>query len=223
MKSRRTAVLLVGGALALGLGACGGGGNTDETGDTGANASQEATQEQAKEAPATKDGLTAPGTKLEFGQQANLAWVPPSEFDIEKGSQGYRLGVSVDAIEKGSISDFDEVELEGDEKESIPYYVKISIEAMEEVPASVEDDADLEVKAIDDRGQEQASITFLGEFSRCNDAEMPKPMKAGESFESCMAYLMPGGGSIVEAEWDDGPATAGEVTPYFDEPVVWGP
>ena len=222
MKSR-TAVLLVGGALALGLGACGGGGSSDD-GSTDSAATSATTQEGAKEAPTNSTGgLTAPGTKLKFGEAATLVWVPPS-LDLEGKSEGPKLKVTVDSIEKGSIGDFDEVELEGDEENSTPYYVHITVEALEEVSASIEDDADLAVTAIDDRGQEQASITFLGEFSTCNDEEMPKPMKVGESFESCMAYLIAGGGSIAEAQWNNGPDDPnGEVTPYFEEPVVWGP
>lgn len=35
------------------------------------------------------------------------------------------------------------------------------------------------------------------------------------------AYLMPGGGSIQKVQWDDGPAAAGQVTPYFEHPIVW--
>jgi hypothetical protein len=223
MKSR-TAVLLVGGALALGLGACGGGGGSDE-GSADSSSTPATTQEKAKEAPTTsKGGLTPPGTKLKFGEAATLVWVPPS-LHLEGKSEGPKLKVTVDSIEKGSIGDFDEVEdLESDEQNSTPYYMHIAIEALEDVSASIEDDADLGVTAIDDRGQEQESITFFGEFSACNDEEMPTGMKAGESFESCMAYLIPGGGSIVEAKWDNGPDEAnGEVTPYFEEPVVWGP
>jgi hypothetical protein len=77
------------------------------------------------------------------------------------------------------------------------------------------------VTALDDRNQEQGSITFFGEFEKCNDNEPPKPFASGSSYESCLAYLVPGGGSIQKAEWDDGPAAAEEVTPYFEEPIVW--
>jgi hypothetical protein len=215
----RTAVLLVGGALALGLGACGGGGSSDSSADT--SASPATTQEGAKEAPtSSKGGLTPPGTKLKSGETATLVWVPPS-VQLESHSEGTKMKVTVDSIEKGSIGDFDEVELEGDEENSTPYYMHLTIEALEEVDASEDDEVDLAVTAIDDRGQEQTSVTFLGEFSRCNDERMPRPMKAGESFESCMAYLMPGGGSIVEAQWNNGPEENGEVSPYFEKPVVW--
>jgi len=29
-------------------------------------------------------------------------------------------------------------------------------------------------------------------------------------------------GSIQKVQWDNGPAAANEVTPYFDRPIVWG-
>jgi hypothetical protein len=205
MKSR-TAVLLVGGALALGLGACGGGGSSEE-GD----------------AHVSKGPLTTPGTKLKFGQAARLVWVPPS-LGLEGKSDGPRLKVTVDSIEKGSIGDFGGVELKPDEEDSTPYYMHLSIEALEEVPASIEDEADTALMAIDDRGQEHFGVIFGGEFPTCEDERTPKPMKPGDSFESCMTYLMPGGGSIVEANWNNGREEPdGEVTPYFEEPVVWAP
>jgi hypothetical protein len=76
--------------------------------------------------------------------------------------------------------------------------------------------------AIDDRGQEQQSITFLGTFSRCDDPMPPKQFVIGKTYQSCLAYLIPGGGSIQRVQWDNGPAAANEVTPYFDRPIVWG-
>jgi hypothetical protein len=33
---------------------------------------------------------------------------------------------------------------------------------------------------------------------------------------------MPGGGSIQQVQWNDGPAAADQVAPYFDHPIVWG-
>lgn len=232
MKASRTAVLLVGGALALGLVACGGGGSSTASGSgssapessTASPSTQSGTPEKAKKvAPASaQGGLTPPGTKLKFGEAATLEWMP-AEVELEGGTKGTKLKVTVDSIEEGSIGDFDEVELEASQKGSTPYYMNITVEALDDVPASYEEEADLEVTAIDDRGQEQESVTFIGEFSRCEDAEQPKGMKAGESFESCMAYLIPGGGSIVEAQWRNGANQAnGEISPYFEEPVIWG-
>ncbi len=43
----------------------------------------------------------------------------------------------------------------------------------------------------------------------------------GKSYESCFAYLLPGGGSIQSVAWNDGPAPASGVSVYFDKPIVW--
>ncbi len=50
---------------------------------------------------------------------------------------------------------------------------------------------------------------------------MPKQFANGKSYESCLAYLMPGGGSIQKVQWNDGPAKENQVTAYFEKPVVW--
>ena len=76
--------------------------------------------------------------------------------------------------------------------------------------------------AIDDRGQEQPSITFLGTFQRCDEVSAPKALVSGKSYSTCMTYLIPGGGSIQSVKWDSGPNTANDVSPYFDKPIVWG-
>ena len=54
-----------------------------------------------------------------------------------------------------------------------------------------------------------------------DDTSPPKPFANGKSYESCLTYLMPGGGSIQKVQWNSGPSKAGEVTPYFDDPIVW--
>ena len=78
------------------------------------------------------------------------------------------------------------------------------------------------IAAIVDRGQEQQSITFLGTFSRCDDPMPPKHFVSGKTYQSCLAYLIPGGGSIQKVQWDSGPAAANQVTPYFERPIVLG-
>jgi hypothetical protein len=32
---------------------------------------------------------------------------------------------------------------------------------------------------------------------------------------------MPGGGSILKIQWNNGPSAANQVSPYFDKPIVW--
>ena len=56
------------------------------------------------------------------------------------------------------------------------------------------------IDGIDDRGQEQNEIIFFGNFDRCN-SDKAKSLKPGESYSSCLAYLIAGGGSIVGMRW----------------------
>ena len=83
--------------------------------------------------------------------------------------------------------------------------------------ASVPKDSDpaITFTAIDDRGQEQQSITFLGTFSRCDDPTPPKQFVSGKTYQSCLAYLIPGGGSIQKVQWDNGPAAANAGDPLL--------
>jgi len=126
------------------------------------------------------------------------------------------------SIQKGTMADFRNVELNGSERKSTPYYVQLRVTALSSTPPPKDSDPAITFTAIDDRGQQQQSITFLGTFSRCDDPMPPKQFVSGKTYESCLAYLIPGGGSIQKVQWDNGPAAANEVTPYFDRPIVWG-
>jgi hypothetical protein len=166
------------------------------------------------------DGLTPSGAKLGFGDQATVAWIPPARFSATGGQQGYRLEVSVNGIKQGTLDDFKNIELDADQKRSTPYYVTITVKALEDVQVGT-DDPDIAFKAIDDRGQEQGEVIFFGEFERCDNADVPRPFTSGKSYDSCLTYLVPGGGSIEEVRWNDGPSKKNQVTPYFDKPIVW--
>jgi hypothetical protein len=148
--------------------------------------------------------------------------VPPSQ-DLGTGAhKGIKLQVTVVSIKKGTMADFRNVELNGNQRSSTPYYVQLRVTALSNASVPKDSDPAITFTAIDDRGQEQQSITFLGTFSRCDDPTPPKHLVSGKTYQSCLAYLIPGGGSIQKVQWDNGPAAANAVTPYFDRPIVWG-
>jgi hypothetical protein len=148
--------------------------------------------------------------------------VPPSQ-DLGTGAhKGIKLQVTVVSIKKGTMADFRNVELNGNQRSSTPYYVQLRVTALSNASVPKDSDPAITFTAIDDRGQEQQSITFLGTFSRCDDPTPPKQLVSGKTYQSCLAYLIPGGGSIQKVQWDNGPAAANQVTPYFDRPIVWG-
>jgi hypothetical protein len=226
MQRSRIAALVMGGFLALGVAACGGsaGSGSSQAGSTPvASAASSAPSTQASSTKPADSGtsLTPPGTKLGFNQQARVGWVPPSKFSISRAHKAIPLEVSVEGIERGTLSDFKNVQLDANERSATPYYVKVRVTNLGAGGGSANDDPALAFRAIDDRGQPQSSVTFIGDFQRCNDTLPPKPFSHGKSFDTCLTYLMPGGGSIQSVDWNDGPSSANAVTPYFEKPVVW--
>jgi hypothetical protein len=195
------------------------------TGSAGSSASASGSASPAGQAAAgtgRSGTLTAPGTRLGLGRDATVAWVPPAQATGSGPHQGIKLRVTVESIEKGTIADFQNVNLNATQKKATPYYVKLRITALASTPPPANSDPAITFTAIDDRGQQQQSITFFGTFTRCDDPMPPKSFVSGKTYESCLAYLMPGGGSIQKVQWDSGPSAANEVTPYFDRPLIWG-
>src|SRR5215210_323709 len=146
------------------------------------------------------DGRTEPGAPLKLGETAHVTYKPLTATD-EKNL--FKVDATAVKIEKGSIDDFKNISLDAEQKASTPYYVTVKIENTgKEIPLGDADgDPDLKFAAVDDRGQEQGSITFLGDFERCEDTDAPKPFTQGKSYESCLAFLLGGDGSITEVRW----------------------
>jgi len=201
-------------ALGLGLAGCGGGsGSSEPKAPATATTGPSETTTTATTTTTAAGGLTKPGAKLKLGETAHVTFKPLNAPATSKKT--YKLDVAVLKIEKGSIADdFKNVDLDADQKASTPYYVSVRVtNPGTEVPVK-SDDPDIRFDGIDDRGQEQGSVTFFGTFERCDDAEAPTPFGHGESYESCLVYLIPGGGSIVQENWSGSDA-------YVLKPVAW--
>jgi hypothetical protein len=210
--------------LAMGLAACGGDDDSDETAvpettPTDTAAAPETTTTETEPSTETKGGLTPPGASLSYGEAATVGWTPPS-LSLEGDGKTVTLEISVLSVEEGTQDDFKNIELDADQKDSTPYYLSARVENLGgDVPP--DDRPHYSLAAIDDRKQEQGSVTFFGDFPPCEDVEPPKPFGRGESYETCLTYLVPGGGSIEEVRWSDGPADRDGVSEYFDNPIVW--
>ena len=231
MKPGRTAAWAIAAVAVPGLAACSGS-SPASSGSSPAASSSAGTsspaQSPAGSQPAAQGrtagsgSLTPPGTHLALGGPATVGWVPPSQ-DLGTGAhKGIMLQVTVVSIQKGTMADFRNVELNGTQRNSTPYYVQLHVTALSNASVPKDSDPAITFTAIDDRGQQQQSITFLGTFSRCDDPTPPKQFVSGKTYQSCLAYLIPGGGWIQKVQWDNGPAAANQVTPYFDRPIVWG-
>src|SRR5215212_534648 len=129
-------------------------------------------------------GLTEPGATLGLGEAAHVTYKPLTATDDKNL---FKVDATALKIEKGSVDDFENISLDEDQKASTPYYVTVKIENTgKEIPlGDMEGDPDLKFGAID----------------RCEDADAPKPFVKGKSYESCLAYLVGGDGSITEDRW----------------------
>jgi hypothetical protein len=214
------------------LAACSGGSSSGNApaGGTATGGNQPATSAPAQSQPAQSqsaaaatgaDGLTPPGTHLAFGKNAIVGWVPQSQ-DGTGAHKGIKMQVAVESIQKGTLRDFANVNLDAKEKKDTPYYVTLRLTELQNAAVPQDSDPAITFTAIDDRGQAQESITVLGTFQRCDEVSAPKALVSGKSYSTCMTYLIPGGGSIQSVKWDSGPSPANDVSPYFDKPIVWG-
>jgi hypothetical protein len=220
MKSSQIAALFAAAALSLGLAACGGGGSDESSSSNPSTPQPPKTTADESTGNAGK-GLTPPGTNLGLGQEATVAWVPFAEEDPTMAVDGLELKVTVESIEMKTLDDLEGLELEPDEEEETPYFVKLRLEALGGTEPPKDESPAIAFDAIDDRGQEQTSATIFGEFPDCEETDMPRPFTNGASYESCSIYLVHKGGAIQKVKWADGPSEPNEITPYYDDPIVW--
>ena len=190
--------------IALAAAGCGGSGDDNDkaasastpaptatASDPAGTATPEATPVESNSGGDTK--ITPLGTKLKVGQ--------PAVIDYKDASNHKRsiIRFTPEKIEKGTIDDFKNIDLDGKQKDSVPYYATVKVENIGKKDLSGASPATY-INAVDDRGQDQSEIIFFGTFQRC-DTQTPKSLKPGESYETCLAYLMPGGGAIKGFHW----------------------
>ena len=211
-------------ALAAALAACGGGAATGAT-TTSARAAAATTAAQAAATETTGTStsaksrpgdvpppaaVTPPGTKLSVGQTAQVAYHPAGAIGNAKSS---KLKVTVQSFEKGSLSDFNGIKLDAAQKAATPYYVKVHVVNLG--PAAVDvDGTAAAIEGVDSTGSNQSSVTFIGSFPRCPDAASTTPIPAGQGYDDCMTFLIPGGIKAVSYNGTDA---------YIDSPVTWAP
>jgi hypothetical protein len=218
-----SAVLLALALLALTFAAsgCGGSGSSSSSTTTASSSETAASSSPGEASSGSGDALTPPDTELKVGEVATVSYVPYEEEAKSGEHQGIKVKVAVTAIEEKSQGDLSGVELEPEEEERTPYFVKAKLEAVGNEEPPGEESPALRLSAIDDRGQEAESLTILGEFSTCEEEQPPAHFVAGESFETCVIYLVREGGSVAEMKWESGPTEKDGLSEYFEHPVIW--
>lgn len=215
--------------LAAVLAGCGGSSSsTSQASAQGTNASASATASTSTPASTTTAAATTtssaaasttsaagatakPGTALAAGQTATVGF----DTTTKTGANGpsYKVAVTVQSIKKGSLKDFAGIQLNATEKASIPYYAKVKITNLSPTafPTTSNDPA-ISVEGVDTTGDTDTSVTFFGTFPPCPDTDTPNPFKPGQSVETCLTYLVPGG--ITKVAYTGTSA-------YETTPVTW--
>jgi hypothetical protein len=206
------ATAALGGALA----ACGGSGSSSSSASApAASSSTAASTSPSTSAPTTSaaagpGAAVAPGTKLAVGQSAKVGYNPAGSTDKSKSST---LLVTVQSFEKGSLSDFNGIQLDATQKASTPYYVKVHVTNLGPHDVDIDGTA-AAIEGVDTTGNNQSSVTFIGDFPRCPDSASTKPLGAGRGYDDCLTFLVPGG--ITKVSYNG-------TSDYIDSPVTWAP
>jgi hypothetical protein len=218
---RRAGVAVAAGALATGVGACGGssgGGGASSTAAHSSTAPAAATSSSATTGSAGSAGgsstrLTAPGTKLTAGQTATVAY----DTTLNNGQNGpsNTLRITITAITAGSMADFKGVSLSGVPKGASPTYVTLTMTNLgpKAMNTSDNDPAD-SIQAIESGGQMDGSVILTGYFPKCNDVDTPNPFPVGKSFTTCETFMERG--EATQIGYNGSNAT-------LDSPVIWSP
>lgn len=207
--------LAAAGLLAAGCGGSGGSGSSASTAaaaaaSSPASASSSSSSSSSATSTPASSATAAPGTKLKVGQPATVAFHPAGASDKSKDST---LQLTITSFDKGSLADFNGVSLDATQKSATPYYVKLHLVNQGPHPIDVTA-ASAAIEGVDTTGSTQQSVTFIGDFPRCNDASTSTPLAPGKSFDSCLTFLIPGGIAKVAYSGTDS---------YIDSPVTWGP
>lgn len=214
-------------ALGGGLAACGGSSSSGTT--TATAAAAPASSAAASAAPASSAasvagktsstaasaaskpaGIASPGTKLTVGQTAKVAYTPVGSG---AGAGPSTLLVTVKSFQKGSLSDFNGLQLDASQKAGTPYYVKVHVQNLGPHNIDVDGTA-AAIEGVDTTGNNQQSVTFIGTFPPCPDMASTTPLAAGHSYDDCLTFLVPGG--VTKVSYNG-------TTDYIDSPVTWAP
>lgn len=177
------ALLLVGTASACG-------GSSGDSSDGGRPSPSAASSTSAPAAyPSVPGGvsLTAPGTSLQLGQSATVAWKPTQDV---VGA----LDVSVQAMSSTTFQQsFKGWELDDATKANAPYFVTATVRNV--------GTTDLGGRPVPLYGAAASGAliepsTFAADFKPCSPGVLPAPFPAGATADVCLVYLVPGGGAL---------------------------
>lgn len=162
----------------------------------------DATPSSTPTVAAVEATTTAPGTDLELGDPAVLAWQPTSSLTGV-------LELTVETVAEQRQSVFEGWVRDDVMAAARPYFVTVSL-------ANV-GDHDLAGQVVplylrDDNGALGAPWTLAGDFTACQSGPLPTPFEPGAETKMCLVYLVPDGARIQDMVF--------EPTEGYD-PITW--
>ena len=184
-------------------------GSSNSSSSSASSARAPATSSSSSSAPAATAGAVAkPGASFGVGQAATVNFIPPSQ---NTKTPVTRLQVTVQSIQKGTLADFKNVQLDAQQRAGTPTYVQVKIANIGSKPAK-SDTAAADIQGVDNTGNTAQSLTIIGDFARCNDSSTEKPIAPGQSLQTCLIFLVPGGITKVAYTGTED---------YISSPVTW--
>ena len=146
------------------------------------------------------DVATTPSAQLPPG----LALGEPAEVAYAAPAGPTTLQVTVSAIERGDPADLGELEPPPGQAAGTPFYVQATIVNAGELDLSLEDPA-RRLAGLDDRGGYIPSVVIRTRFRPCDYVAAPEGFPPGDSFDTCVTYVVPDGEALAGVQWEGSP------------------
>ena len=175
----------------------------DGTPSTGAStAASDPTSGGSTTGESSPQDTTAPGTELDLGDAATVAWRPASD---PEGA----LELTVEAVRQGRMADFDGLVASGAVEGARPYYVEVRVTNAGDTDLG---GLDVPLYLLDTSDTLGPPWAFAEPFRPCRSRPLPKSFGPGDSAGMCLVFLARAGSTYA--------AMAFQPTPD-QEPVTW--
>ena len=175
-----TAVLVLAGCAS---GDDGGGGGDDATEDS---ATPQPTPSTTLDVP-DDVALTTPGSDLEFGDTATVAY--------ELKDAGTILDLTVDSALQGSLDDFKGFDLQDRyQRQANYYYVRVTVA---NAGTKVFGDTDVPLWGVSGNNTLLPPVKFTSAFAKCPTEPLPAKFRPGDKFKTCLVFLSPDKGELA--------------------------
>lgn len=131
--------------------------------------------------------ITEPGTELEFGEKAVVAYEPNNQRRTV-------LELTVDSATKGAIADLSMYTLDENTRKAVPYYVAVTVR---NVGTGDVGRTPIPLWGVDATNTLLQASGFTNTFARCPSKPLPASFAPNATTTTCLVYLVPNGGELT--------------------------